>query len=296
MKNIILLIFTVFIFSACSNKDLNLSHDLQKQEGIFSNKLGKEIDISELVKQLEHYPIIFVGDHHNTEKTHQFFTKLLKQMDKKAYKLNLANEWFTKEHNTLLKDYTDGKIDSKQLKEKRQWDKFTKFKWDYLEPIYETVKKNGGKLYGVNLTKEQRTKISSSKTDEMTKEEKIFYDSLDLNVSAHQKLVMPYLNHCKKMPSKSEEPCEQRMYRVQVAWDSYMAKNIAELANEVLSSPKDKLIVFVGSMHIEYDLGIPLRFARLSNLPFVTISNEKISKEEDLKLEINKADFVYIYK
>lgn len=296
MKNIILLIFTVFIFSACSNKDLNLSHDLQKQEGIFSNKLGKEIDISELVKQLEHYPIIFVGDHHNTEKTHQFFTKLLKQMDKKAYKLNLANEWFTKEHNTLLKDYTDGKIDSKQLKEKRQWDKFTKFKWDYLEPIYETVKKNGGKLYGVNLTKEQRTKISSSKTDEMTKEEKIFYDSLDLNVSAHQKLVMPYLNHCKKMPSKSEEPCEQRMYRVQVAWDSYMAKNIAELANEVLSSPKDKLIVFVGSMHIEYDLGIPLRFARLSNLPFVTISNEKISKEEDLKLDINKADFVYIYK
>ncbi len=295
MKNIFLLIFTLFIFTACSNKDLVLSYDLKKQEGVFSNKEGKMIDIPTLVKQFEHYPVIFVGDHHNTKQTHEFFTKLLKQMDKEGYNLNLANEWFSPNHNGLLKDYTSGKIDLKTLKEKRQWDKFTKFKWEYLEPIYETVKKNGGSLYGINLTDEEREKISTKNIKDMSKGEKAFYDSLDLNVSAHQKLVMPYLNHCKKMPNKTDEPCEERMYRVQVAWDSYMAKNVAELAKKVLKTKKDKLLVFVGSMHVEYDLGIPLRFARLSNIPFLTISNEKIPEKEDLKIEINKSDFVYIY-
>ncbi len=295
MKNVFLLIFTLFVFTACSNKDLVLSYDLKKEEGIFSNKEGKMINTSILVKQFEHYPIIFVGDHHNTKKTHEFFNELLKEMDKNGYKLNLANEWFSPSHNKILEEYTSDKIDSKKLKEEREWDKFTKFKWEYLEPIYETVKKNGGRLYGINLTTEERKKISTKNTKDMSKDEKDFYDSLDLNVNAHQKLVMPYLNHCKKMPNKTNEPCEERMYRVQVAWDSFMANNVAELSKKVLKTKKDKLLVFVGSMHIEYDLGIPLRFARLSNLPFLTISNEKISEKEDLEIDINKSDFVYIY-
>ncbi len=295
MKNVFLLIFTLFVFTACSNKDLVLSYDLKKEEGIFSNKEGKMINTSILVKQFEHYPIIFVGDHHNTKKTHEFFNELLKEMDKNGYKLNLANEWFSPSHDKILEEYTSDKIDSKKLKEERQWDKFTKFKWEYLEPIYETVKKNGGRLYGINLTTEERKKISTKNTKDMSKDEKDFYDSLDLNVNTHQKLVMPYLNHCKKMPNKTNEPCEERMYRVQVAWDSFMANNVAELSKKVLKTKKDKLLVFVGSMHIEYDLGIPLRFARLSNLPFLTISNEKISEKEDLEIDINKSDFVYIY-
>lgn len=130
----------------------------------------------------------------------------------------------------------------------------------------------------------------------MTKEEKSFYNALDLNVSAHKQLIMPYLNHCDKMPSKSSEPCKERMYRVQVAWDTYMAQNLAKIANKVIVKPNDKLLVFVGAMHIEQNLGIPLRFARLNNLPFITISNNKIEKEKDLKINTNKADIIYIYE
>ncbi len=157
-------------------------------------------------------------------------------------------------------------------------------------------KQSKGRLYGMNLTKENRSKISLKQVDKMTKEEKSFYDSLDLNVSAHKQLVAPYLQHCNKMPKKSEEPCEQRMYRVQVAWDSYMANNINKLAKKVLKSSKDKLLIFVGAMHVEQKVGIPLRFARQSNLPFIIISNEQISKEEVVKVNNNKADFVFIYE
>jgi len=297
LKISLIFVTVVYIFSGCSNKELLLTHDLEKKEGIYSLKKAKRINMKELVKEIENYPIVFVGDHHNTEKTHNFFENLLKELDKSGTNLLLANEWFTPQHDKLLKDFTDGKIDSNTLKEKRKWDEFTKYKWEYVEPLYQTVKKNGGRLLGMNMSKIERKKISLKQFDQMSKEEKTFYDSLDLNVTAHNQLVMPYLKHCNKMPpSNNPEPCEERMYRVQVAWDTYMAKNVAKIASELIKKPNDKLLVFVGAMHIEQNLGIPLRFSRFSNLPFITISNENIQKDKDLKLDVNKADIVYIYE
>lgn len=296
-QSLALMATTIFLTGCAHHDEINkqLTHNLKKKEGIYSIKQAKSLNMQEIVKEIEHYPVVFVGDHHNNKKTHKFFETLLKELDKKGYNLHLANEWFTPEHDGLLKDYTSGKFDSMQLKQKRNWDKFTKYKWEYVEPLYEAVKKNGGKLYGMNISKNDRKKISLKQFDKMNSEEKSFYDNLDLKVSAHNQLVMPYLKHCHYMPQKSSEPCEDRMYRIQVTWDTYMAQNVAKIAKKVIKTPKDKVLVFAGAMHIEQNLGIPLRFSRLSNLPFLTISNEKIDDKKELEIVINKADIVYIY-
>mgnify|MGYP003387504718 CR=1 FL=1 len=300
LKKILSIGIILFFFVACSKpSSINqvFTHDLGKKEGIYSVKQARSIDMKELVKDLEYYPVIFVGDYHDTKKTHKFFENLLKELDKEGYKIHLANEWFSPKHNKLLEEFISGQINGSELKQRRKWDEFTNFKWEYVEPLYEAVKKNNGKLYGMNISKEDRKKIRLKKFDKMSKSEKEFYDSLDLNVSAHKQLVMPFLEHCNKMPQKSDEPCEERMYRVQVAWDSYMAKNLADISKNNIKTKKDKVVVFAGAMHIEQNLGIPLRFSRLSNLPFTTISNEEIDEESDLvKVNNSKSDFVYIYK
>lgn len=293
----IVFITTIFLFSGCADKIATpLTHNLDKKEGIYSIKQAKSIDIQELVDEVEHYPVIFVGDHHDTEKTHKFFAEFINELSKKGYNLNLANEWFTPAQDELLKEYTDNKFDTATFKQKVDWDKFSKYKWEYVSSLYEAIKNSGGRLYGMNISKEDRTKISLREFDKMSQEEKDFYNSLDLGVSAHQQLIYPYLKHCDKMPQTSKEPCLDRMYRVQVTWDTYMAQNVAKIAKEVIKTSKDKLLVFAGALHIEQNLGIPLRFLRLSNLPFISISNEKIDKEKDLKIDTNKADIVYIYE
>lgn len=296
LKLLIAFITTIFLFTGCTNKVAPLTHNLEKKEDIYSIKQAKSISMQELLNEVENYPVIFVGDHHNTEKTHKFFADFINELTKKGYKLSLANEWFIPEQNSILKDYTDNKFDTATLKQKVEWDKFTKFKWEYVSPLYKAIKNNGGKLYGMNISKKDRTKISLKQFDKMSTEEKAFYDNLDLNVTAHKQLISPYLKHCDKMPSITKEPCEERMYRVQVAWDTYMAQNVAKISKEVIKTPKDKLLVFAGTMHIEQNLGIPLRFTRLSNLPYITISNEKIEKNESLKIDANKSDIVYIYE
>jgi len=296
MKKYFTLVFICVLFVGCSSKN-NLDFDnLEKKEQIFSNKKAQNITLPKVVDQIEPYDIIFVGDHHNTKKTHEFFNSILKELIKKGYKIHLANEWFSPSENRLLEDYTLNKFDSDELNKRKNWKKFSRYDWKLSSMLYETVKKGDGKLYVINISKENRKKISLRQFDKMSKEEKDFYDSLDLNVSAHEKLVKPYLEHCSKMPSKSKENCVDRMYRVQVTWDTYMANETYKLSKEVLKTPKDKLIVFVGAFHIEYNLGIPLRFSRLSNTPFTTISNYQLQKEEEISIPNNLSDIVYIYE
>ncbi len=295
MKKTILLILSVLLFTSCSNKNLAFKIK-EKKEQYYSSKKASSITMKELIDEISPYQVIFVGDHHNNNSTHKFFNKVLQNLAKEGYNLHLANEWFSPSHNALLESYTSSKISSVQLKEKRQWKKFTKYKWDIVSPLYETVKKSNGRLYGINILKSSRAKISLKEIDKMSEEEKKFFKSLDLNVFPHKNMVAPYFKHCSKMKKKSSEPCEQRMYRVQVAWDTYMAEQSNILAKKVLKSKKDKLIVFVGALHIEQGLGIPLRFSRLNNTIFTSISNYKIEEDKEILIPLNKADILYLYK
>jgi len=293
MKNYILLLCIALLFGACSSKsDLDFE-GFEKKDQIYSTKKAKNVTIKQAVEQIEPYQVIFVGDHHDTKKTHEFFNEILKELIHKGYKIHLANEWFSPKHNKMLKQYINDEFDSSELKKKREWEKFTRFDWDLSKMLYETVKNSAGQLYGINITKEFRKNISKKQTLEMNLSQRDFFYGLDLNVKAHQKLVNPYLQHCDKMPNSKS--CMERMYRVQVAWDSYMAQETYKLSKEVLKTSKDRLIVFAGAFHINYDLGIPLRFARLSNIPYATITNYEINKEEDIKLHNNLSDIVYIY-
>ena len=299
LKQIFLSLIALLLFVGCAHhKEINLSHKIEKEEGIYSLRKAQSLEMDELIKELAPYSIIFVGDHHNTKKTHQFFEKLLKQMNKEGYNLYLANEWFTPDHDELLELYTNNTLDGIRLKERRQWDKFTRYDWELVEPLYEVIKQNGGRLYGMNLSKEQRKMISLKQIDKMDEDLKTFYDGLDVNITAHKDLVGAFLKHCHQMPQKSSENCEDRMYRVQVAWDSYMALNVNKIAKQHLKTPNDKLFVFAGAMHIEQNLGIPLRFARLNNQPFFTLSNQRIADNEEKELTIkhNKADILYLYR
>lgn len=295
MKKLYIVALTglIFFLASCSAPNIKPKDKemYDKSEKIlFSTKQARKINLNQLVKETEDYPVIFVGDHHNTEKTHEFFNSYLQALADKGYALHLANEWFAPKHNKLLQLYINGNISSEELKQKRD---LKRIRWDLVEKLYATVKNSGGKLYGVNLSKEDRRKISKRLFEQMSKEERSFYDNLDLNVSAHRKLVMPFFGHCKKMfKYKKGEPCDDRMYRVQVAWDTYMAEQSAKIAKKVIRNKKDKLIVFAGAMHMEYGLGIPLRFSRISNLPSYIISNE-INSNEDINR--HKADALFLY-
>lgn len=281
----------IIFLNACSRPQLLTYQTGSKERGlIFSLKEGREISEERLLLQLEAYPVIFIGDFHLSDKVHDFTAKIIRRLGKK-YTLHLANEWFTPADNTLLHEYTKNRISEEEFLKQIEWEKNIGFDFKSFKPIYQALKEANGEMYGINLSKEERKKISLEELDEMNVSEKTFYKGLDLNVTVHKQMLLPFLSYCHApLKDESEAHCLERMYRVQVAWDEKMGQESALLARSLLKSPKDKLLVFVGALHLESGLGVNMRFARHSTKPFVTIL-----PRTDSTVNLGAADFIYSF-
>ena len=281
----------------CASKDSALiTHKVATTCEYYSLQSAQCLDEKSFIDRVEPYEVIFVGDHHHSLNAHKVMVTLINGLSDKGYKVSLANEWFSPKDNTLLEQYVNGELDS-NLSKALGWKRRAGYDFNLSEPIYSAVIANGGTLYGVNMEKSFKKMVSEQNLTAMSDEQRTFYKSLDLNVTAHQQLLAPFFGHCHRTRNgESAQQCSERMYRVQVAWDSMMGQESAKLAENLKEN--EKLIVFIGAMHLESKLGANLRFARESNRPFITIlptpKDKKLEKE--IEVDLGSSDMVYLYE
>ena len=294
MKSIIsLLSILLLLLTGCTEPNVPLKHQLPSSCTVYDMKQARCIDNKDLVKRLAPYRVVFVGDHHAQTDLHQKLAKFITGLDRASRHVSLANEWFTPEDNSLLKQYAKGSFKG-DFPQAVEWKKKAGYySFDSYALMYNAIRKAHGGLYGINLSRESRKRISDANCSVMSKEEKDFYDSLDLNITAHRQMLSPFFAHCHSL-RKGEDAslCSERMYRVQVAWDSYMAKESAVLSNRIVHHRSDILIVFAGAMHLSHGLGINARFARLRHEPFVTIKPVPTGTDT---ADVGEADFLLFY-
>jgi uncharacterized iron-regulated protein len=279
--------------SGCARQPRPLEHPIPVDCKVYAMKSAGCIGQQQLADKLANYPVIFIGDHHQSEAVHRFVTETIEALHRRGYRIHLANEWFTPKDNDLLLRYASGAYEG-NFTAAIDWKKKAGYDFSLYEPIYRSVQKIRGGLYGINMNKAMKRRISDRNISGMDPDERDFYDSLDLNLSAHYQMLEPFFSHCHAAKAgESEEECRKRMYRVQVAWDSYMGQQSAALASKLLMQPDEKLIVFVGAMHLAYGLGVNARFARVSDLPFVTVLPQMLPRKS---IRHCTADFLYLYE
>lgn len=284
----------ILSLSGCAKQPEPLRHTFNCNSDFYSLKSAQCVNFDRLLDDVEHYPVIFVGDHHDSAEVHRFAGSLIWRLHKKGYRVFVANEWFTPQDNALLEEYAASRFDDANFSKKIGWKKRTSYRLSSFLPIYHAAQKSRAGLFGINMSRSTRKKISDGNISDMSMEEANLYSSLDMNATAHKELLSRFFTHCHfRKNSETDEECLSRMYRVQVAWDTRMAAESAGLASRLLKSPKDKLIVFVGAFHLSYGLGVNMRFSRLSNLPFVTI----LPAEKPLEsIDVGESDFLFLYK
>jgi len=236
----LLIVSAILLLSGCTEPRAPLEHRIPSACTIYDMKQARCIDEGELVKRLASYRVVFIGDAHGQKDLHKRIAKLIGRLGRGGRKISLANEWFTPADDTLLQRYAEGSFRG-NLDKAAGWKEKAGYDFGSYETIYHTVRKIGGGLYGVNLSNQYRKQISDADISAMTKSEKDFYDSLDLGLSAHEEMLAPFFSHCHAL-RKGEKiaECRERMYRVQVAWDSYMAKESAALAKRLLHHRADR--------------------------------------------------------
>ncbi len=225
-------LFLLF-FTACSTKETNLKHLIKSQCEVYSLKSAQCLSQQELVQRLEPYQIIFIGDHHNEDDMHLHVANLIKKLSNTGVKVLFASEWFYPEDKKVLTAFAHKELNEKELLKKIEWEKRLKYnKYSSFKPMYEAIRETGGELYGINMPKIARKKISEQNLSAMSTEEFLFNQGLDINISVHKELIMPFLSHC-HAPKKGEslQACQKRMYRVQVAWDSKWQKRVLNFLN-----------------------------------------------------------------
>jgi uncharacterized iron-regulated protein len=283
----------ILFLSGCTKQPAAIKHTIGCNSDFYSLKSAQCIDFDRLLNDVEYYPVIFVGDHHDSAEVHRFVGSLIWRLHEKGYRVFVANEWFTPQDNALLEKYAASKIDDANFSKNIDWNKRTSYKLTSFLPIYHAARKSGSGLFGINMSRSIRKKISDNNISGMSAEDINLYGSLDMNATAHKELLSRFFTHCHfRKGSETDRECLGRMYRVQVAWDTKMAAESAKLAARLLKGPKDKLIVFAGAFHLSYGLGVNMRFSRLSNLPFVTI----LPAERPLKsIDVGESDFLFLY-
>jgi uncharacterized iron-regulated protein len=287
----VLFILLIF-FYGCQKSVLPPQHTKKCNE--FYDLRSEQCDTYDsFIKKIESYSVIFIGDHHDCKALHVSISKIITKLAKRGYNISLANEWFTPFDNKLLREYTDGIIGDEEFQKKIEWKKKSGYPFDSFAPIYRAVIDANASLYGINLTKKERKLISEQNLSAMSEDLRLFYDNLDLNTSSHKALLAPFFQHChSKKREEDSLTCKQRMYRVQVAWDSKMAQESAKLAKKVLKTKKDKLIVFAGAFHLESHLGINMRFARHN--PSLQVTLLPYPKPQEA-IDMGYSDFVLFY-
>ena len=283
--------------TACSSKTAEpITFKIPTTCTYYSLQSAECLNKEQFMKHVEPYKVIFVGDHHHSLEAHQVVIELINGLSKDGYKVLLANEWFSSQENGLLEQYVAGELDS-NISKALGWKKRVGYDFNLSEPIFNAVIKEKGILYGINMDKSFRKKISDYNLSGMTNEEKKFVATLDLNVSAHKQLLAPFFSHCHKTrKGEDAQKCMERMYRVQVAWDSMMGEESAKLAEKLQEN--EKLIVFVGAMHLDSKLGVNLRFARESKIPSITVLPypKDTQRQKDIAVDLGNSDIIYLYE
>lgn len=287
------LIALLIFFAGCSRPDAAVQHTLPRSCTVYDMKQAACIDEAALVKRLSHYRVLFVGDHHAASEMHDAFAGLLSALGRGGRRILLANEWFTPKDNTLLSRYADGTFEG-NFTEAIDWENKAGYPFESYAPVYESVKASGGALYGINMDKSFRKALSENNLSAFSDDQRAFYEALDMNLTPHRSLLAPFFAHCHAAkPGEDPQSCAERMYRVQVAWDTYMAQQSAELAAAQLHTAEDLLVVFAGAMHLAYGVGINARFARLGEEPFVTVLPVP---EGTQSADVGEADFLLFYR
>ncbi len=285
--------FILFFMVGCANKATqDIAIDVSCSSNYFSIKAVACLEQDQLIQKLEPYQVIFIGDHHTSKKLHKSVSSLIDKLSQKGYKIHLASEWFVPSDNNLLAEYSLGRLSDAQFEKEIKWKDRMRLSFSLFSPIYRSVIRNKGQIYGINMTKEDRQRIGTQNIFSMSGYAADFYKKLDLDTKIHKDIIGQFLDCHAPKKGENEEQCLKRMYLIQVAWDSIMAQNSSLIANNVLTTKRDKLLVFVGSMHLAFGVGINMRFARINNKPFVTILP---LHKTSTKIPLGFGDYLLLY-
>ncbi len=227
---------------------------------------GQKIPQSALSHFFDCASVLYVGETHASNASHQIQLKILKDYyERFGSNVALGMEMFTRPYQPFLDRWIAGEIDEKKFLEDIRW--YREWGYDYAlyKDILDFAKEKKIPVIALNAPKDVVDMVRVKGLIDLSEEEKMLLPEIDTTDFFHR----VYLE--KVLPAHAKGMADiGRFDTIQCLWEEYMAQTITDYLSSWEGKGR-KFLAFVGNGHIIYDFGIPKRVFRRTSLPYYTI-------------------------
>ncbi|MGD9084440.1 MAG: ChaN family lipoprotein [Desulfobacterales bacterium] len=252
-----------------------------RPDTIISAQSGKEATFDEMMADLNHHQIIFVGEQHTNVSHHSIQLKIIQAAFRNNHNLVVGMEMFDRSYQEVLDLWTAGVLDEEAFLRKTHWYANWRYDFSLYRDILLFIKQNKIKLVALNLPFHIPGRIRVGGIDNLSISDKRYLPKeIDTANSAHR----TYAQKIFEQHQFSSHVNFEDFYMAQCVWDEIMAESIAK------DLGSKKIIALMGNGHIQYKYGVPNRTFRRTGASFRTVYLAPAGAEVDLTI----GDFIWI--
>lgn len=278
-----LIVFSVL--GSCAGKhETVMTADTVKSvrpDTIISTARGREVSFDEMMADLNHHQIVFVGEQHTNASQHSIQLKIIQASFKSNHSLVVGMEMFDRSYQEILDLWSAGALDEQEFLRKTQW--YANWRYDFAlyKDILLFIKQNRIELVGLNIPFYIPARIRVGGIENLLYSDKRYLPKeIDTTNTAHRNYVKTIFNQ----HNFTSHTTFDDFYMAQCVWEEIMAESIAaDLGNK-------KVIALMGNGHIQYKYGVPDRTFRRTGASFRTVYLAPAGAAVELAI----ADFIWI--
>lgn len=224
-------------------------------EQIIDCGTGQAVSIEAIAARAAESDLFVIGEIHDSFTCHRLQKDLIEALQKKHPKLVVGFEFFEREDDPTLRDWSRGQIDEQTIIDKTGWYGESSLNFGYTAMVLKAVQANGLSAIGLNLPRSLARKISRKGFASLSSEEKRLYPTIDAPNPDHEFFIRTIFGEMAvRIPAWFEN-----IYAAQKAWDVIMAESMHKALSQ-RKFRKHKGVIIAGSNHVAYQLGIPFRY------------------------------------
>jgi len=233
---------------------------------IVATRTGQILSQEMLMGQLAEVSIIYVGESHPNAEDHRVQLRIMQELRSRNSSLVLAMEMFPREAQTLLDEFTQGRLGEEEFLEEVRWD----YNWGYSFALYRDLlvyaRDQGMRIVGLNAPREVVSKIARSGLASLTAAERgrVARDFHVDNPKHEAYVRRQYDQHLKGSIGDFTT-----FFEAQLAWEETMAETLALTLASL--PPEGQIIVAIGKGHLSDRVGVPMLTCHRTPASFRTV-------------------------
>ena len=283
-RNCLVFLLPVFFFGYAAGqtassiespyRNLSLLQDGQ----ILHLATGRLLTQEELLNYLAAYPIVYVGETHDSKNDHAVQLKILKGLNEKfPGRIALGMEMLCRPSQKDVDAYINGSLDDRKFAKVwfENWDNL-----NYYREILRFARADKIPIVALNAGKDLQKAVMEKGLDGLDEAMKKRLPVIDFNDPYH-------LEFCRAIfaAHKGGSNIAEIFHQVQLLWDETMAETAAGFLQSKAGKNR-KLMIMAGGDHVQYGFGIPRRLFRRLPLPYVIVSPHAVEISEEKQANI----------